>query len=233
MIKRIFPTTPSTRSAARSGEDDLKDSGDNLNFEDVLQNAKAKSRMTLTTDEVTRARFQAYVLQLARERNISTAEATIRMLTGHRSVLDPTPPPVVHVFTPKGRLPGDPVYMPTSGWTGPEGTAAFDDWLAQCDPPRLSLRGSLTRAAGGPRRTGRGTAIPRSPLPRRRTRGLQPFPRGTSPRRSAPDQTVTQACVPTFSAANIRIPIPEKRQSGVLAVGLIRRNPGSLLGKPG
>ncbi|WP_254868327.1 HNH endonuclease signature motif containing protein [Corynebacterium sp. Marseille-P4321] len=95
--------------------------------------------MTLTTDEVTRARIQAYVLQFARERNISTAEATIRMLTGHRSVLDPTPPPVVHVFTPKGPLPGDLVYMPTSGWTGPEGTAAFDDWLAQCDPKVVDL----------------------------------------------------------------------------------------------
>lgn len=95
--------------------------------------------MTLTTDEVTRARIQAYVLQFARERNISTAEATIRMLTGHRSVLDPTLPPVVHVFTPKGRLPGNPVYMPTSGWTGPEGTAAFDDWLAQCDPKVVDL----------------------------------------------------------------------------------------------
>lgn len=149
LIKRVFPSRAFNPKRRKEREDELDTTGDSLNFDEIPAGGTIKARVSLTTDEVTSARIHAHVLEFARIRKIPFAEAAVKLLTGDISTLAPTPPAVVHVFSPKNREPGDPVFLPRFGWTGPEGTLAFEEWLKRADPKTVDLEAVEHHEIGG------------------------------------------------------------------------------------
>lgn len=149
LIKRILPSRAFNPKRRKEREQELDTAGDSLSFDEYPANGTVKVRVALDTDEVTAERIHAYLVEFARAGKVSLAEAAVKLLTGDTSTLDPTPPPVVHVFSPKSREPGEPVFLPRFGWTGPEGTLAFDKWMEQSDPKTVDLDAVEHHEIGG------------------------------------------------------------------------------------
>lgn len=91
----------------------------------------------LDTNSLDGRRIQANVAEVARELGISTADAAIKLLSGEAIGIEVTP--VLNVYAPKNRAISGPVYLPGSGWTTPEATSAFEDWLARTFPVTRDL----------------------------------------------------------------------------------------------
>lgn len=149
LIKRILPSRAFNPKRRKEREDELDAAGDSLSFDEHPANGTIKARVALDTNEVTAERIHAYVLEFARSRKIPLAEAAVKLLTGDTSESEPTPPPVVHVFSPKSRKSGEPVFLPRFGWTGPEGTLAFEEWLKEAGAKTVDLDTAEHHEIGG------------------------------------------------------------------------------------
>lgn len=125
-IKRLDPARAYDK---RKREQREKETGDVLHFNDYSVDGVERSSIELLTDAVTSKRIRVNVSAVARKHGLSAAEAAEKLLSGE--IAGAAARPVVHVYSPKGRAEGDPVYLPGSGWTDPAATAAFEDWVAQ------------------------------------------------------------------------------------------------------
>lgn len=103
-------------------------SQEQVHFDALLLDGVEQSIVQLSTNELSAVRCRTSIMAAAREYKVTLAEAMIKLLTGEAK---PTNQPVLHYYTPKGRKPGDPVQLPGHGWTGPEATAALDEWIAK------------------------------------------------------------------------------------------------------
>lgn len=110
--------------------------GPSVTFADFVLGGVSQSVVQLNTDEVTAAQCKKSILRVAREQKLTLAETVVRLLTGE---VVASVSPVLHVYAPKGRAAGDPVQLPGSGWTGPEATAALDEWIARAGAREVDL----------------------------------------------------------------------------------------------
>lgn len=111
-------------------------SQEQVNFDEFLLDGVEQSIVQLSTNELSAARCRSSIIAAAREHKVTLVEAMIKLLTGE---VVPTNPPVLHCYTPKGREAGDPVQFPGHGWTGPEATAALDEWIAKTGAEVLDM----------------------------------------------------------------------------------------------
>lgn len=144
LIKRIDPARAYDRRKRKKRENET---GDTLTFDEFCINGRAHSRIELMTNATSSARISANVAACAREQGISLADAAIKLLAG--DLAGPQTTPVVHVYTPRQRDEGEPVYIPGSGWTDPAATDAFDAWIASREPLTHDLDAAAQRTRVG------------------------------------------------------------------------------------
>lgn len=129
LIKRIDPSRAYDKKKRKKRE---TETGDTLTFDEFVLSGRALSRVELLTNATHAARIRANVAACAREHGVSVADAAIQLLTG--DLAGPTVAPVVHIYAPRDRAEGEPVYLQGSGWTDPEATASIDQWFKDNDP---------------------------------------------------------------------------------------------------
>lgn len=115
---------PSRAYDKRKRDERVKDTTDSFGIYEY----KDRATVQLDTNSLYGRKIQANVAAVARELGISAAEAAIKLLSGEIAGIEVTP--VLNIYTPRNRAVSGPVYIPGSGWTTPEATTAFEDWLA-------------------------------------------------------------------------------------------------------
>ena len=143
-IKRLDPTRAYNKRKRTKRE---QDTDDTLRFDTYSIDGTQRCRIELLTNATTSKRIHVHVTAIAREHGISTVEAAEQLLSGELAGAQARP--VINVYSPKGRAEGDPVYIPGSGWTDPEATAAFDDWLAESEPVERNLDAAAEQVLRG------------------------------------------------------------------------------------
>lgn len=133
LVKKI---DPSRAYDPKKREDRSTDRDDKLTFDEFLLGGMTKARMELLTNSVTLKRIRAHVAATAREHGTSLHDTAVKLLTGE---IVPSTNVTLHAYTPKDRAAGDPVFIPGCGWTNPEDTDAFEEWLENVDPAIVDL----------------------------------------------------------------------------------------------
>lgn len=140
IIKRRDPSRAYNEKKRRKRETETTDK---LTFDEFYLAGVARSRIEMLTNAVQSARIHANIVATARENGLSMAETAQGLLAGE--LAPATTRPVVHVYSPKGRADGDPVYLPGHGWTDAEATAAFEEWIAGTEPQLHDLDEAATQ----------------------------------------------------------------------------------------
>lgn len=133
LIKRIDPTRaydPKKRKARCANTEDQ------VSFGELQIGGVVKSCTQILSNGVTGKLIQENIHAAAREHGISIFEAAVKLLTGE---ITSSTAPILHIYAPKDRQEGDPVYLPGFGWTGPEETAEIEGILANVDPVIVDL----------------------------------------------------------------------------------------------
>lgn len=131
LIKRVDPSRAYDQKKRKQ-----RDTGDNLAFDEFLAGGVVRSRVELSTNAIVAKRVHGSIKATAREHGLSMFDAAVQLLTGE---IVPTAAMTLNVYAPKDRAEGDAVYIPGHGWTDPEGTAAFEEWLANVEPKVVDL----------------------------------------------------------------------------------------------
>lgn len=134
LIRQIDPER--AYDPKRRRERNREGSQESVDFADFVMDGVEQSVVQLNTNEVTAARCRSGIVETAREHKMSMVEAMVKLLTGE---IVPTAQPVLHCYAPKGRQPGEPVQLRGGGWTGPEATAALDEWIEQSGAREVDL----------------------------------------------------------------------------------------------
>lgn len=101
----------------------------------------------LDTNSLDGRRIQANVVEVARKLGISAADAAIKLLSGEALGIEVSP--VLHVYSPKNRGNGDPVFISGRGWTEPEAATAFERWIADTFLDERDLDAELKKSLRG------------------------------------------------------------------------------------
>ncbi len=133
LIKRIDPSRAYDPEKRKKR---LVDTDDKVLFDELSLGGEMKARIEILTNAVSSARARANITQLARERGISLVDAAMGLLSGE---IQPATKVVMHVFAPKDRNAGDPVFLPGYGWTNPDDTVEFDRLLGTAELKTVDL----------------------------------------------------------------------------------------------
>ncbi|WKD56647.1 HNH endonuclease [Corynebacterium capitovis DSM 44611] len=107
----------------RSKRNSTDPSQDSATFFDVNDGGVDRKGVELVTDAASMAAIRDTVAATARQCQVSEAEAAVRLLSGTAQRPGRT---VITVYAPYGRRPGDPVFIPGSGWTNAPATDTVD-----------------------------------------------------------------------------------------------------------
>ncbi len=122
LIRRLDPSRAYDPKKRKARENDA----DTFAMTDFLQDGRDRTLIQLFTDNAVGARVRENVLATAREHKTSMHEAAVKLLTGETTA---SPNVVIHLFAPKDREAGDPVFVAGQGWTNPEDTVTVEEWL--------------------------------------------------------------------------------------------------------
>lgn len=122
LIRRFDPSRAYDPKKRKARENDA----DTFAIADFLQDGRERTLIQLLTDNAVGARVRESVLTTARELKTSMYDAAVKLLTGE---VQASPNVVLHLFAPKDREAGDPIFIPGLGWTNPEDTATVEEWL--------------------------------------------------------------------------------------------------------
>ena len=139
MIKRIDPTCAYQPKRRQQRVAQAHAADDVLTFEESAYTGTMKTLVTLSTNPLTAHVVRDHVLATAREQKMSMADAAIKLLSGEITPVKTT----LHVFVPKGRVPGGPAYVSGVGALTPEATVALDDVLATATITEVDMEAEL------------------------------------------------------------------------------------------
>ena len=139
MIKRIDPTCAyqPKRRMQRTAHAHAAD--DAVTFEQSVYTGTVKTLVTLSTNPLTAHVVREHVLATARKHNTSMADAMVKLLSGEITPTKTT----LHVFVPKGRVPGGEAYVPGVGALTPEATVALDAILEKAKITTVDMDAEL------------------------------------------------------------------------------------------
>ena len=143
LIKRMDPAR---------GYDEEKRGQRSVNTDDQLKcdtktlGGVEKSRIELLTNATKSKQAQLHIAATARAHGITMIDAALKLLSGE---IEGGTTVTLHVYSPKDRAEGEPVYIPGSGWTDPAATAEFDDLLANITPDVSDLDVAMEHQVDG------------------------------------------------------------------------------------
>lgn len=141
LIRQVDPGRAYDPKARKRREDEA----DSFTSTHFMDGGRERYLTQLNTDTARGELIHASVLAAARTHGTSMVDAAAMLLTGEIS-----PGAVVmHIYTPKDRQPGDPVYIPGQGWTDPESTATVEEWLERGDVKTLDLDAAAEHQVSG------------------------------------------------------------------------------------
>lgn len=145
LISQLFPAVGCNEKARKQREQIMYDpiQPQTVEFYEFTQTNAAetvtKAAVEITADFASINAFEERIHQVAKEQQLTLAEASVAILTGEVDQQRV----ILYGFTPLNehgeRTPGTPIYLPHTGWTNPEATAILDEQFAQNAPEIVPL----------------------------------------------------------------------------------------------
>lgn len=142
LVRGVAPANAYDPKARKRREDDA----DTYTSAAFMDGGRERFLIQLLTDTAKGELIHESVLAVAREHGTSMSDAACKLLTGE---ISPQANVVMHLYAPKDRVEGDPVYIPGRGWTDPEATATVEEWLKGGAAKTIDLDVAAEHEVGG------------------------------------------------------------------------------------